>query len=91
MRPDLQDAVEAAIQSYSAVNTLTYGRLSYLLLVAMAGEMMAVYAMPLAEPLTRDSLVPLVSPFEVTPGIVSPSEYTAYDSCGSAAVGKAAY
>ena len=59
---DLQAAVINAIEKYKAVNELTYGKLSYLLLVAMAGELMAVYAMPLAESLTRQSLVPLVSP-----------------------------
>ena len=70
---DLQAAVKDAVEKYKAVNALTYGKLGYLLLLAMAGEVMAVYAMPLAESLTRHSLVPLVSPFEVTPGTISPS------------------
>lgn len=61
----MQVAVQEAVDEYKAVNSLTYGKLTYLLLVAMAGDLMTVYAMPLAEKLTVEKLVNLVPAFEV--------------------------
>ena len=67
-----QVALSDAVKNYQAVNSMSYGRLRYILLVIMAGTNMAVYAMPLKRQLRVSDLVPLLHPQEVRHHFIVP-------------------